>query len=78
MPALTRSDAFRPKTVNNGGEQTTTTELKDAPPLPTSKRRNEMTDDEKQCKKKKSDRATEKTRINIGGSFQSCRELQDL
>ena len=59
------------QTVNNGGEQTTTTtEMKNAPPLPTSKRINKTADKEKQFKNKESDRAREKTGINIGASFQ--------
>ena len=69
---------FHAQIVNNGGEQTTTTELKNAPPLPASKSRHKKTDKEKQCKNKELDRATEKRRINIRGSFQRCRELQDL
>ena len=68
----------QPQTVNNGREQTTTTVLKNAPPLPTSKRRNKKTDKEKQYKKKELDRAREKTRINIGVSFQRWRKLWDL
>ena len=58
-------------TVNYGWEQRTTTEPKNAPPLPMSKRRNKKTDEEEQCKKKKLDRAREKTRINAGASFQN-------
>ena len=33
-----------------------------------------MTDEEKQCKKKELDQVKEKTRINIGASFQRWRE----
>ena len=65
------------QTANNGGEQSTTTELKNAPPLTLSKRRNKNTYNIKQCKKKELDQAREITRIHIGASFQSWRELQD-
>ena len=47
--------------------------LKHAPLLPTSKRRLKKTEEEKQCKNKELDRAREKTRINIRGSFQRWR-----
>ena len=66
---------FQAQTLNNGREQTTTTEPKNAPPLPMSKRRNKKTDKEKQCKNKEMDRARERTRIDIGASFQRWREL---
>ena len=51
---------------------------KNAPSLPTSKRRDKQTDEERQCKNKDLDRAREKTRTNVGASFQRLRELQDL
>ena len=76
MSDLTWSDVFKP--VNIGGEQTTTTEPNNAPPLSTSKRRNKKTDEEKQYMNKELDQAREKTRINIGVSFQRWRELRDL
>ena len=68
---------FQAQTVNSSGDQTTTTETKNAPPLPALKRRNKKTDKEKQCKKKELNCAREKTRINMGVSFQRWRELRD-
>ena len=44
--------------------------------LPTPKRRNTKIDKEKQCENKELDQASKKTKINIGVSFQSWRELQ--